>query len=44
MYGQEIFHRRPDLSFNAAEVRFRLSVGREMATGRQARRNGPFAG
>jgi hypothetical protein len=27
MYGQEIFHRRPDPSFNAAEVRFRLASG-----------------
>ena len=27
MYGQEIFHRRPGPSFNAAEVRFRLASG-----------------
>ena len=27
MYGQEIFHRRPDPSFNAAEVRFHLASG-----------------
>ena len=27
MYGQEIFHRRPDPSLNAAEMRFRLASG-----------------
>jgi hypothetical protein len=27
MYGQEVFHRRPDPSFNAAEVRFHLASG-----------------
>jgi hypothetical protein len=27
MYGQEIFHRRPDPSFNTAEVRFRVESG-----------------
>ena len=27
MYGQEIFHRRLDLSLNAAEVSFRLASG-----------------
>ena len=27
MYGQEIFHRRPDPSLNVADVRFRLASG-----------------
>jgi hypothetical protein len=27
MYGQKIFHRRPDLSLNGAEVSFRLASG-----------------
>jgi len=27
MYGQVIFHRRPDPSLNAAEVSFRLASG-----------------
>ena len=27
MYGQEIFHRRPDPSLNAAEVSFSLASG-----------------
>ena len=27
MYGQEIFHRRPDPSLNAVEVSFRLASG-----------------
>ena len=44
MYGQVIFHRRPDPSLNAAEVSFRLASGSEMATGREACRIGPFAG
>ena len=43
MYGQEIFHRRPDPSLNVADVRFRLASG-AMAAGREACRNGPFAG
>ena len=44
MYGQEIFHRRPGPFLNAAESAVPPSIGREMATGREACRNGPFAG